>query len=119
MAPRIGAGSAELSSSVVPTLAVSGHCASSTRPKCACSSEQKVLPSAAEELIEKPAGIVTTLRLIWESEGVAGLTFCGTFSATSSPVAESAASVDGFAASEGLKSSWSQQVIAGQGSSLS
>src|ERR1700751_4778186 len=114
--PRgIGSGSAELSSVRVPTLENCGQCASSSVPKLAWESEQEVLPSAALGLIENPSGRVTVVARISESDGVSGLSFCGTFSVTSSPLAVSASEVDGLAESEGWKESWSQPVVSGQG----
>ena len=115
MPPKIGPGRAELSSSVVPTFANSGHWASSVVPIRASASEQVVLPSAAFGLIENPSGRLTLAARISEAEGVSGLICCGTFRDASSPLGASASGVDGFAAREGLKPSWSQPVVAAQG----
>src|SRR6185312_1765478 len=113
MPPWIGAGSARLSSVTVPILLCSGHWPSSEVPYRDWAKVQDTFPSADDELIEKPAGSVVMTALISESEGVVGLSFCGTWSSVSRPLAESAASVDGFAACEGLKFSWSQPVATG------
>src|SRR6476661_3661593 len=115
MAPSIGAGSAELSIERVPTLACSGQCAASTVPNEASSSVQETFPSAALVLIEKPGGRVTVDARISEGDGVPGLCVCGTLSSTSRPLGLSAWVVVGFAVRLGLKLSWSQPVIAGQG----
>ena len=73
------------------------------------------MPSAAFGLIENPSGRVTVVARISEAEGVSGLICCGTFRLTSRPLGASASAVDGFAAREGLKPSWSQPVVGGHG----
>ena len=85
----------------MPTLANSGHWASSSVPKRASASEQEVLPSAALGLIEKPSGKVTVVALISEGEGTVGLSIWGTLRSTSRPEGVSAAVVEGWAESEG------------------
>ena len=99
----------------VPTFENSGQWASSSVPIADSSSLQEILPSAAFGLIEKPSGRVTVVALISDGDGVLGLSSCGTLRSTSSPEAVSVSSVSGWAARLGLKLSWSQPVVSGQG----
>jgi hypothetical protein len=110
-------GRTALWTSTVPTLANSGHCASSSVPNLASASRQAVLPSAAFGLIVKPGGSVIVLSLISDGEGTVGLCVCGTVRSMSSPDGVSASFVVGVAASEGLNASWLHPVVAGQGAS--
>ena len=104
----------------MPILESSGHWASSVVPKTrASASEQVVLPSVALGVMEKPSGRVTSAALSSEGEGTVGLSNWGTVRRNSAPEGVSAAVVVGSIAGTGLKVSWSQSVVAGQGMSAS
>src|SRR6188768_3454655 len=97
MKPGIGAGSAELSRTKVPTFENSGHAAGRRVPSFASVSLQAVLPSAALGLIEKPSGSDTVDAFSGEGDGVVASCGCGTVSFTSTPEALSVAVVVGLA----------------------
>ena len=113
----IGPGSAELSTSTVPTLEVSGQLAGSSVPKAASVSVHAVLPSAPLGLIDIPSGRVTTVSRICDGEGTKALWFWGTLSSTSMPEAVSASLVVGTPVRLGLNPSWSHPVVLAHGAS--
>src|ERR1700729_1592164 len=100
---------------MAPIFESSGQWASAVVPNFASASEQVVLPLVTLGAKEKPLGRVTTAAFSSEGEGTLGLSNWGTVRRNSAPEGESAAVVVGSIDWEGLKESWAQSVVAGQG----
>src|SRR4051812_47215003 len=112
MEPSSGPSRAGVPIEAVPIFDRSGHSDGPSLPKWAAASLHADWPSAASGLIVSPAGRLRATALSDEGVGV-NPSVWGTLNPTSSPEAESAASVVRFVLRTGLNVNFSQPVDAG------